>query len=75
MIYDHHKKDILTKLNKLQHDNHEVILSSQHYHLSHDICLEIIAVKGLAKKLTDLSEKLISIKGVRHGKLLMSKTD
>ena len=27
MIYDHHKKDILTKLNKLQHDNHEVILS------------------------------------------------
>ena len=75
MIYDHHKRDILTKLNKFQHDYHEVILSSQHYHLSHDICLEIIAVKGLAKKLTDLSEKLISIKGIRHGKLVMSKTD
>ncbi|MBN2863089.1 MAG: nickel-responsive transcriptional regulator NikR [Bacteroidales bacterium] len=75
MIYDHHKKDILTKANNLQHDYHDVILSSQHYHLSHNICLEIIAVKGIAKKLTELSEKLISMKGIIHGKLVMSKTD
>ena len=75
MIYDHHKKDILSKSNKLQHDYHDLILSSQHYHLSHDICLEIIAVKGLAKRLTELSDKLISMKGISHGKLVMSKTD
>jgi CopG family nickel-responsive transcriptional regulator len=75
MIYDHHKKDILTRANNLQHDYHDVILSSQHYHLSHNICLEIIAVKGIAKKLTELSEKLISMKGIIHGKLVMSKTE
>jgi len=75
MIYDHHKKDILSKSNQLQHDYHDLILSSQHYHLSHDICLEIIAVKGLAKRLTELSDKLISMKGISHGKLVMSKTD
>ena len=75
MIYDHHKKDILSKSNIIQHDYFDVILSSQHYHLSHDICLEIIAVKGVSKRLTELSEKLISIKGIRHGKLIMSKTD
>ena len=75
MIYDHHKKDILSRANSLQHDYHDVILSSQHYHLSHNICLEIIAVKGIAKKLTELSEKLISMKGIIHGKLVMSKTD
>lgn len=75
LVYDHHKKDIFSRSNEIQHNYFDVILSSQHYHLSHDICLEIIAVKGVANKLTRLSDKLISIKGIRHGKLVMSKTD
>jgi len=75
MIYDHYKKDILTKLNDLQHHYHDVILSTQHFHLNHEICLEIIAVKGYANKLTELSDKLISTKGIKHGKLIMSKTE
>ncbi len=75
LLYDHHRKEILSKANEIQHEYFDVILSSQHYHLSHDICLEIIAVRGVANKLTELSEKLISIKGIRHGKLVMSKTD
>ena len=75
MIYDHHKKDILTRSNEIQHNYFDVILSLQHYHLSHDMCLEIIAVKGKAKTLTELSDRLISIKGIKHGKLIMSKTD
>ena len=73
LMYDHHKRDIGLKLNEVQHDYHDVILSSQHYHLSHETCLEIIAVKGKAKKLTELSDKLIGIKGINHGKLVMSK--
>ena len=75
LIYDHHKKDISSKSNDIQHDFHDVILSTQHYHLSHDICLEITAVKGEANRLTGLSDKLITIKGIKHGKLVMSKTD
>lgn len=75
LIYDHHKKDIVSKSNDIQHGYYEVILSSQHFHLSHDTCLEIIAVKGKAKVLTELSDKLISIKGIKHGKLIMSKAD
>jgi CopG family transcriptional regulator, nickel-responsive regulator len=75
MTFDHHKKDIITQSNEIQHTYFDVILSSQHYHLSHDICLEIIAVKGKANRLTELSDKLISIKGLKHGKLIMSKTD
>ncbi len=75
IIYDHHKKDISTKSNDIQHDYHDVILSTQHYHLSHDMCLEITAVRGEANRLTDLSDKLISIKGIKHGKLVMSKVD
>ncbi len=75
MIYDHHKKEILTRSNDIQHNYFDVILSSQHFHLNHDMCLEIVAVKGKAKTLTELSDKLISIKGIKHGKLIMSKAN
>lgn len=75
MSYDHHKKDIITRSNDIQHDYFDVILGSQHYHMSHEICLEIVAVKGHANTLTELADKLISIKGIKHGKLIMSKAD
>lgn len=75
MLYDHHKGDVTTKSNDIQHEYFDVILSSQHFHLSHDNCLEIIAVKGTANRLTELSDKLIGIKGVIHGKLIMSRTE
>ncbi len=74
LLYDHHKGDLSTKSNDLQHDYYDVILSSQHFHLNHDNCLEIIAVKGIAKRLTELSDKLIGMKGIIHGKLVMSRT-
>ncbi len=75
MLYDHHKGDVTTKSNDIQHEHYDVILSSQHFHLSHDNCLEIIAVKGMANRLTQLSDKLIGIKGIIHGKLVMSRAE
>ena len=72
MLYDHHKSDVSKKLNAVQHDYFQYILASQHFHLNHDNCLEIIAVKGPADKLTELSDKLIGAKGVKHGDLVMS---
>jgi CopG family nickel-responsive transcriptional regulator len=75
IIYDQQKKDIITRSNEIRHNFFDVILSSQHFHLNQDICLEVIAVRGKAKKLTELADTLIAIKGIKHGKLLMSKTD
>jgi CopG family transcriptional regulator, nickel-responsive regulator len=73
MVYDHHKGDVTIRSNDIQHDFFDVILSSQHFHLSHDNCLEIVAVKGTANRLTELSDNLIGIKGIIHGKLVMSR--
>lgn len=75
MLYDHHKGDVTNKSDDIQHAYFNVILSSQHFHLKHDNCLEIIATKGNANRLTELSDKLIGIKGVIHGKLVMSRTE
>ncbi|MEE4215474.1 MAG: nickel-responsive transcriptional regulator NikR, partial [Bacteroidales bacterium] len=69
LVYNHHKSDIQIMLTDLQHDYHKLILSSQHFHLDNEQCLEIIAVKGKAKELTELADKLIAIKGIQHGKL------
>jgi CopG family nickel-responsive transcriptional regulator len=75
LLYDHHKGDVTIKSNDIQHDYFNLILSSQHFHLSHEYCLEIVAVKGTANSLTELSDKLIGIKGIIHGKLVMSRAE
>jgi CopG family nickel-responsive transcriptional regulator len=75
LVYDHHKRDLMQQLTDLQHDYHHVILSSLHFHLERALCMEIIAVKGQAVRLTELADKLIAVKGIHHGKLTMSRAD
>ena len=75
LLYDHHKNDLLSRLTILQHDYYDAILSSQHFHIDHNNCMEIIAVKGKASVLTELADKLIAVKGIHHGKLTMSRAD
>lgn len=74
VIYDHHHRDLSNRLMNIQHDFHTIIISTQHIHLDHDNCLEIIAVKGKAALVHDLSTKIKSSKGVLHVKLNMSAT-
>lgn len=74
LIYDHHKRELVNKLMDIQHDLGGVIISSQHIHLDHDNCLEIIAVKGSPKEVQKLADNLKSVKGVKHGTLSMSTT-
>lgn len=75
LVYNPQKRGITNKLANIQHNYHEVILSSQHFHLDHDNCLDIIAIKGKAAILTELADKLKSLKGLQHGMLTMSKAD
>ena len=74
LIYDHHRRNLVNKLLDIQHDYASLILSSQHAHLDHDNCLETIVVKGKPSRLNELADRLISLKGMKHGKLVMSGT-
>jgi CopG family nickel-responsive transcriptional regulator len=74
MIYDHHKRELVNKLMDIQHDFSKVIMSTQHIHLDHDNCLEIVAIKGAAEKVQRLADILRAIKGVKHANLSMSST-
>ncbi|MEW6103999.1 MAG: nickel-responsive transcriptional regulator NikR [bacterium] len=74
IIYDHHKRELVNSLMDIQHDFGNIIISSQHIHLDHNNCLEIIAVKGSPLKIQELSNTLKAVKGVKHGTLSMSTT-
>ena len=74
LIYDHHRRDLLNKITDLQHDFQKVIISTQHIHLDHDNCLEIVAVRGRPEEVIRLADMLKSIKGVKHGTLSISST-
>jgi len=66
LLYDHHKRDIVGKLTDLQHDYHDSIISTQHIHLDHDNCLEIVAVKGRSGHIKKIADGLKSVKGLKH---------
>ena len=74
LINDHHKRDVLSKVTDTQHAFQQVIISTQHIHLDHHNCLEIVAARGKAEEVQKLADALRSIKGVRHATLSMSST-
>ena len=74
IVYNHHHRDLLNKLIDIQHDAHKLIISSQHIHLDHHNCLEVIVVKGNPGKIEELAYKLKGTKGVKHGDLTMTTT-
>lgn len=75
LIYDHHSRLLPDKLMELQHQYHRVIISTVHSHLDHDMCLEVVVVKGKLKEVQELGNRLIGLKGVQHGKLVMSSPE
>ncbi len=74
LVYDHHKPHLQATLTDLQHDHHEVIISTLHVHLDHDNCLEVLVVRGRAGRIKRIADELIAAKGVKHGKLTVTST-
>ncbi|HHS12247.1 MAG TPA: nickel-responsive transcriptional regulator NikR [bacterium] len=74
IIYDHHQRQLTENLNEQQHKHHHAVISMMHVHLDHENCLEVLAVRGKANDLKKLADELISTRGVKHGKLVMTST-
>jgi len=69
LVYDHHVRRLSDRLTTMQHDAHHAVLSTLHVHLDHDHCLEVIVVRGRASEVRRIADALISVKGVKHGRL------
>ena len=75
IMYDQEKKAISAKIVSIQQDYQDAILSSSQYYVNQNFCLHIVTVMGTTHRLTELSDKLTAIKGIKHGKLVMSRAD
>jgi CopG family nickel-responsive transcriptional regulator len=74
LVYDHHVRLLQEKLTAIQHDHHHSILSTLHVHLDHDNCLEVLVVRGRSTEVRKVADVLISTKGVKHGRLVITTT-
>jgi len=72
LVYDHHARLLGDKLTGIQHEYHHSVLSTLHVHLDHDLCLEVIVIRGKAGAVRSLADALISTKGVKHGRLTLT---
>jgi CopG family nickel-responsive transcriptional regulator len=72
LIYDHHASGVSEKLTELQHKEHELVVSTSHAHLDHDSCLEVLLVRGSSARVAKFADRLIGLKGVQHGRLVMT---
>jgi len=75
IVYDHHKRALVNNLLDIQHDFHDLIISTQHVHLTHNNCLEVIVVKGRPASVQKLADELKSEKGVKHCSLTITTAE
>ena len=72
LVYDHHASNLLQEMTQIQHNFHELILSVMHLHVNHNDCLEVIALRGIVAEIVALANGLLSLKGIKNGKLFLT---
>lgn len=72
LLYDHEVRGVVDRLTDLQHRYHANVLSSMHVHLDEHNCMELLVIRGIAEDIKRIADYLISSRGVKHGKLVMS---
>lgn len=74
-VYNHHERDLAARLMSIQHEHHDLSLSTMHVHLDHDNCLETVILRGPTTQVRRFAENVIAERGVRHGQLNLVPVD
>jgi CopG family transcriptional regulator, nickel-responsive regulator len=75
LVYDHHRPQLRDHLTKLQHDHNDLVVSTLHAHLTHDLCLEVIVLRGPSAQLQKIASQLRGLKGIYKGELVMARAE
>jgi CopG family nickel-responsive transcriptional regulator len=70
IVFDHHRRELSSRLLRKEHDWEGNILSTLHLHLDHDNCLEVKVIRGIASEVKDFADEMISMKGIKYGTLV-----
>jgi CopG family transcriptional regulator, nickel-responsive regulator len=75
MVYDHHQPNLSAKLIEAQHAAASKVLAATHVHLDHHHCLEVVILKGRSGEVRSLADRILSLRGVKHGELSVTATN
>lgn len=74
-VYNHHERDLAERLTSIQHDHHDLTVSTLHAHLDHENCIESVILRGQTAEVRRFAEALMAERGVRHGQLNLVAVD
>jgi CopG family nickel-responsive transcriptional regulator len=74
LVYDHHVPNLSEKLTDTQHSAGTMVLAATHVHLDHHYCLEVIIMKGKSKELQGIADRMLALRGVELGKLVLTNS-
>jgi len=74
LVYSHDVHELTEILTALQHKYHKQIISTMHIHLDKHNCLEVLVVKGRGSAIKKIADRLLSTRGVKHGRLTTTTT-
>jgi CopG family nickel-responsive transcriptional regulator len=75
VIYDHHLTKLMQDLVGMQHSHLLQTICSMHVHLDAHDCMEIIVLKGQVGEINKTGENILSLKGVKLGKVNLIATE
>lgn len=67
LVYDHHVRDLSERLTALQHELGDQVRSTLHVHINHDLCLEVIVIRGRSDRLQTIADRILALRGVKQG--------
>ncbi|HEY2784320.1 MAG TPA: nickel-responsive transcriptional regulator NikR [Fimbriiglobus sp.] len=73
LVYDHHRSKLTDKMIQIQHTHANRVVSTMHVHLTHDLCMELIALRGPGAELQLLAAELSGLKGIHQAQLVVAR--
>jgi CopG family transcriptional regulator, nickel-responsive regulator len=67
LVYDHHVRDLSERLTDLQHELGDQVRATMHVHISHELCLEVIVIRGRSDLLQGIADRILALRGVKQG--------
>jgi CopG family nickel-responsive transcriptional regulator len=74
LVYDHDQRELSDRLVEAGHAHHANVLATMHVHLDSHLCLEVLALQGPVATLRAFADRVLGLKGVLHGQLVLSST-
>jgi len=74
LFYDHKRSGIKQQITDIHHEHIREVISSLNVLLQNSCTMEVILVQGPAKRLRQIANKLLGVKGVIAGRLNLTRT-